>query len=180
MTQFTFFFFDDFRIFQLFWVFGASLLWASLLWIMGELAGGHSQQLGGQNIQYGRLGGAAGQGWMGGGGTSSPGLAGQLAALFGQQMAAATTAPAQGMASRKLSETNKDLCRDWGTQKGCSRGQACRFAHPPGQGKMGPGKDCSFWLAGSCHFSEEYCNKGAHIEAKRGTRPYKAARILDF
>ena len=41
---------------------------------------------------------------------------------------------------------------------------------------MGPGKDCSFWLAGSCHFSEEYCKKGAHIKEKKGTRPYKAAR----
>ena len=67
------------------------------------------------------------------------------------------------------------MCRDWVTQVGCNRGQACRFAHPPGQGRLGAGKDCSFWLAGDCRYAPGYCNRGAHVEGKKGSKLYRQA-----
>ena len=63
------------------------------------------------------------------------------------------------------------MCRDWVTQAGCNRGQA----HPPGQGRLGAGKDCSFWLAGDCRYAPGYCNRGAHVEGKKGSKPYRQA-----
>ena len=38
---------------------------------------------------------------------------------------------------------------------------------------MGAGKECSFWLAGTCNYAEGYCKRGAHTEGKKGTKPYK-------
>ena len=51
---------------------------------------------------------------------------------------------AQGLAGRKTSEINKELCKDWGAPTGCTRGNACRLAYLPEQGRIGAGKECFF------------------------------------
>ena len=118
-------------------------------------------------------------GGLGGEAISAQGMVGQLLRGLGGSSTSATGMAGQSQysgrgstAGQKSTGSNKEVCQEWGTTAGCSRGLACRFSHPGGQGRLGGGQDCSFWLAGKCRYGEDYCNKGAHIEAKKGTRPY--------
>ena len=82
---------------------------------------------------------------------------------------------AQGMEgqNRLVSTTDEvNVSRDWRSNEGCGRGVLCRWSHPPGQGRLAGRKECTFWLAGKCIYSEEHCNKGAHTEGKQGTKPW--------
>ena len=82
---------------------------------------------------------------------------------------------AQGMdgQSKGVSATEEvNVCRDWRSFEGCTQAVSCRWLHPPGKGRWAGRKECPFWLAGQCRYSEEHCNKGSHTDGKQGTKPW--------
>ena len=128
---------------------------------------------------------------------SSPGMAAQQVYHSGRE---GSDRPAQGLAEQgqhyggynrnevRLGAGVDQLGRGMGfgaspTQR--LEGQKSREVHKEldrSYGRLARGRDCSFWLAGKCRYSKEYCKRGAHVVWKKGSKTHNsgAGQQQDF
>ena len=69
--------------------------------------------------------------------------------------------------TKKVKE--KIPCRDFNKPGGCAWGDRCRFRHGEDPG-LEKDKDCSYWMAGHCRYSEKVC-WNSHNPEKKGMKP---------
>ena len=97
----------------------------------------------------------------------------RLANCQGAAGMAAGAGVSQGVVCENKNESTTDdvdRCRDWRSKNGCRRGTSCKWSHPAGKGRLAGRKECTFWLAGKCKYSEDHCNRGTHTIGKQGTQ----------
>ena len=72
-------------------------------------------------------------------------------------------------------EKRTELCRDFQRQGYCTRGNKCRFFHPPGRNQSSSQPDssqkpdCRYWLEGFCKQDQSQC-RGKHDSTKCGSQ----------
>ena len=76
-------------------------------------------------------------------------------------------------AEKEAKNKSKTKCKNTDKPGGCRWGAKCRFAHE--EGRLGKTTDCSFWLDGSCRFTEKMC-WNIHDPDKKGTK----AKVVVF
>ena len=66
----------------------------------------------------------------------------------------------------------KQRCLDQDKPEGCTFGSICRFSHDQGKEELQIVKyeDCTFWLEGSCRFTDQAC-RFIHDPRKKGSKP---------
>ena len=79
----------------------------------------------------------------------------------------------------KESTKDQERCSFLDKPGGCKKGDRCRFMHPEKEAPRAGKQDCSFWMAGSCKFSDEECTK-SHDPTKKGSKGKKRDELTAF